>query len=90
MNEEIKMRAKETHRALIKYYADMGKRYANLEVGAQTWTTDSASGSCAFAFIYLEVDCQLSFPGGPTLIFNGEGGNEWLGSYRFVRWTGSL
>lgn len=84
MSEGINMRAEETHKALTRHYADMGKRYANLSVDAPTWTTSSASGSAAYIFVYLQVDCRLNFPGGPSLVFNGKGGVLGLGA------TGSL
>jgi hypothetical protein len=84
MSEEVKMRAEETHKALTRHFSDMGKRYANLSVDAPSWTTSSASGSAAYIFVYLQVDCNLSFPGGPNLTFNGKGGVIGLGG------TGSL
>jgi hypothetical protein len=84
MSQEIKMRAEETHKALTAHYADMGRRYADLDVNAQTWTTEGANGGCAYVFAYLQVDCKLEFPGGPTLTFNGKGLVVGLGA------TGSL
>ncbi len=84
MTEEIKMRAEETHKALTHHYVDLAKRHAHLAVDAPSWTTSSASGSAAYVFVYLQVGCNLSFPGGPNLTFNGKGGVLGLGA------TGSL
>jgi hypothetical protein len=84
MSEEMKMRAEETHQALTRHFAEMGKRYADLAAEGPTWTTSSASGSAAYVFVYLQVDCNLSFPGGPNLTFNGKGMVAGLGA------TGSL
>jgi hypothetical protein len=84
MSEEIKMRAEETHKAITRHYVEMAKRYADLDVDAASWTTDKATGACAYVFVYLYVDCTLSFPGGPTLKFHGDGMVAGLGA------TGSL
>ncbi|NML17610.1 hypothetical protein [Azohydromonas caseinilytica] len=73
MSQEIVMRAEETHKAITRHYAEMGARYADLDVSAQTWTTSSASGACAYVFIYLQVDLNLNFPDGLSLTFNGKG-----------------
>ena len=84
MSEEMDLRAEETHRALSRHFAEMGELYANFAVDAPTWTTSSASGSVAYVFAYLQVDCNLSFPECPNLNFNGKGMVAGLGA------TGSL
>jgi len=84
MSEEIKMRSVETHKALTRYFVDMSNRYADLAADGPSWTTSSASGGAAYVFVYLEVNSTLSFPGGPTLHFNGKGLVVGLGA------TGSL
>jgi hypothetical protein len=53
-------------------------------VNAQTWTTESANGTCAYVYAYLQVDCHLVFPYGPTLTFHRKGLFVSLGA------TGSL
>lgn len=67
------MRAKETHEALTRHFVDMAERHSKLAVDGQSWTTSTASGSAAYVFVYLNVDCYLSFPGGLNLTFNGKG-----------------
>lgn len=84
MTEQVKRRSQETHKALTRHYAELGKRYANLETEGPSWTTSEATGSAAYVFVYLQVDCNLSFPGGPNLTFNGKGLVAGLGA------TGSL
>ncbi|WIO74058.1 hypothetical protein QP938_12240 [Porticoccaceae bacterium LTM1] len=84
MNQDVTMRSKDTHNAITRHYVEMAERYADLKVDAASWTTDKASGSCAYVFAYLQVDCNLSFPGGPNLTFNGKGMVVGLGA------TGSL
>jgi hypothetical protein len=81
---EMKRRVQETHKAITGHFADLGKRYADLDVEAASWTTSSASGAAAYVFVYLQVSCNLIFPGGPTLNFLGKGGVLGLGA------TGSL
>ena len=81
---EMTRRVQETHKEITRNYADLAKRYANLDVDAQSWTTSSASGAAAYVFVYLQVRCTLTFPGGPTLNFFGQGGVLGLGA------TGSL
>ena len=81
---EMTRRVEETHKAITRHFAELGQRYADLDVDAQSWTTSSASGSAAYVFVYLQVNCTLSFPGGPTLTFLGQGGVLGLGA------TGSL
>jgi len=81
---EMKRRVQETHNAITGHFADLGKRYANLDVNAASWSTSSASGAAAYVFVYLQVSCNLIFPGGPTLNFLGKGGVLGLGA------TGSL
>jgi len=81
---EMKRRVQETHNAITSHFADLGKRYANLDVNAASWSTSSASGAAAYVFVYLQVSCNLIFPGGPTLNFLGKGGVLGLGA------TGSL
>ena len=81
---EMTRRVQETHKAITGYFADLGKRYANLDVDAPSWTTSSATGAAAYVFVYLQVNCTLTFPGGPTLNFLGQGGVLGLGA------TGSL
>ena len=81
---EMKRRVQETHKAITGHFADLGKRYATLDVEAASWTTSSASGAAAYVFVYLQVSCNLIFPGGPTLNFLGKGGVLGLGA------TGSL
>ena len=81
---QTQMHAKETHQMLTAHFAEMGKRYADLKADAPSWTTDTASGSAAYVFVYLQVDCNLSFPGGPDLTFHGKGMVVGLGA------TGSL
>lgn len=83
-SKEMKRRVEETHKAITGHYADLGKRYASLNVDAPSWTTSSAIGSAAYVFVYLQVSCTLTFPGGPTLTFLGKGGVVGLGA------TGSL
>jgi hypothetical protein len=73
MSGEIKMRSAETHKALTRHFVDMAKRYADLAVDAPSWATSTASGSAAYVFVYLQVGCTFSFPGGPTLTFDGKG-----------------
>ncbi len=84
MNQTQPMRAQETHQALTRHFAELGERYAGLATDASSWTTSEASGSAAYVFAYLQVDCNLSFPGGPVLKFNGKGMVVGLGA------TGSL
>jgi hypothetical protein len=81
---EMKRRVQETHKAITGHFADLGKRYADLDLEAASWTTSSASGAAAYVFVYLQVSCNLIFPGGPTLNFLGKGGVLGLGA------TGSL
>ena len=81
---EMKRRVQETHKAITGHFANLGKRYADLDVEAASWTTSSASGAAAYVFVYLQVSCNLIFPGGPTLNFLGKGGVLGLGA------TGSL
>ena len=50
---EMTRRVQETHKAITRNYADLAKRYANLDVDAQSWTTSSASGAAAYVFVYL-------------------------------------
>ena len=83
-SNEMKRRVEETHKAITGHFADMAKRYANLDVEAPSWSTSSASGSAAYVFVYLQVNCNLTFPGGPTMTFLGQGGVLGLGA------TGSL
>jgi len=78
------MRAEETHKAITNYYAEMGRRYANLSASAPSYTTQSASGAAAYVFVYLNVDCTLNLPGGLSLSFSGKGMVVGLGA------TGSL
>jgi hypothetical protein len=84
MSEDIQRRTEETHKAITRNFADMAKRYAGLAVDGPSWTTSSASGAAAYVFVYLQVDCNLAFPGGPSLTFNGKGLVAGLGA------TGSL
>lgn len=81
---EMQRRVQETHKAITGHFADLGKRYANLDVDAQSWTTSSATGAAAYVFVYLQVQGNLVFPGGPSLNFLGQGGVLGLGA------TGSL
>jgi len=81
---EMQRRVQETHKAITGQFADLAKRYANLDVDAQSWTTSSATGAAAYVFVYLQVQGNLVFPGGPTLNFLGQGGVLGLGA------TGSL
>ena len=81
---EMKRRVEETHKAITGHFADLGKRYADLDPEAASWTTSSATGAAAYVFVYLQVSCNLVFPGGPTLNFLGKGGVLGLGA------TGSL
>jgi hypothetical protein len=74
----------DTHKTITAHLVDMAERYKDLKADAQSWTTSSASGSAAYVFVYLQVDCNLNFPGGPSLTFNGKGGVLGLGA------TGSL
>lgn len=71
---EMKRRVEETHKAITRDFADLGKRYADLDVDAPTWTTSAAIGSAAYIFVYLRVNCALTFPNGLTLSFFGQGG----------------
>ena len=84
MQQADTLRAEETHKALTRHFAELGERYADLSVDAPSWTTSSASGSAAYVYLYLQVDCHLAFPGGPKLTFNGKGMVVGLGA------TGSL
>lgn len=84
MSQEIKMRSQETHKMLTRHFAERAQQHANLAVEDQSWTTSKASGSAAYVFAYLQVDCNLEFPGGPSLTFNGKGMVVGLGA------TGSL
>lgn len=81
---EIPARSGETHKALMQHYAEMGQRYAGLSADAPSWSTSSASGSAAYVFVYLQVDCILKFPDGLSLTFAGKGMVAGLGA------TGSL
>lgn len=83
-SSEMTRRVEETHKAITQHFADMAKRYANLAVDAPSWTTSSASGSAAYVFVYLQVNCNLNFPDGTSLTFLGQGGVLGLGA------TGSL
>ena len=73
MSDEIQKRTEETHKVITRHFADLAKRYAGLAVDAPSWTTSSATGAAAYVFVYLQVDCNLTFPGGPSLTFNGKG-----------------
>jgi hypothetical protein len=81
---EMNQRVEATHKAITKELADMSKLHADLAVDAPSWTTTSASGSAAYVFVYLQVDCNLAFPSGLRLTFNGKGLVVGLGA------TGSL
>lgn len=83
-SNEMTRRVQETHKAITQHFADLGKRYANLDVDAPSWTTSSATGAAAYVFVYLQVNCSLTFPDGLTLNFLGQGGVLGLGA------TGSL
>lgn len=83
-SNEMTRRVEATHQAITSHYAELGKRYANFSVDAPSWTTSSATGAAAYVFVYLQVSCTLTFPGGPTLNFLGQGGVLGLGA------TGSL
>lgn len=78
--KEMTRRVEETHKAITRQLADLGKLYADLDVDAQTWTTISASGAAAYVFVYLQVTCTLIFPGLPPLNFLGRGGAAGLGA----------
>ena len=82
--QETTYKAAEMHNAKHQYFVDMVKSNSNLKANAKSWTTSSASGSIAFVFLYLQLDCNLQFPGGPNLTFNGKGLVAGLGA------TGSL
>jgi hypothetical protein len=84
MTEQIKMRAEETHKAILSHYADIAQRYSGVDVEGKSWTTTKASGSAAYVYAYLQVDCYLDFAGGLSLSFNGKGLVAGLGA------TGSL
>lgn len=83
-SSEMTRRVEETHKAITQNFADIAKRYANLSVDAPSWTTSSASGAAAYVFVYLQVNCNLTFPDGTNLTFLGQGGVLGLGA------TGSL
>jgi hypothetical protein len=83
-SSEMASRVEATHKAITQNYVDIAKRYANLSVDAPSWTTSSASGSAAYVFVYLQVNCNLTFPDGTSLTFLGQGGVLGLGA------TGSL
>jgi hypothetical protein len=84
MSEEVVMRALETHQSLNAHFAELGKRYSAFEQDTKTWSTESASGSAAYVWAYLRVECSLSFKSGPNLHFLGQGLVAGLGA------TGSL
>ncbi len=73
MTEQLKRRSQETHKALTRSDAELGKRYANLDTAGPSWTSSEASGCATYVFVFLQVDCKLSFPGGTNLTFNGKG-----------------
>lgn len=70
---EMKARVEETHKALTRHFADLGKRYADLEVDAPSWTTSKASGGAVYVIGYLQVDCNLNFSDSTNLTFSGKG-----------------
>lgn len=85
MSEQIATNTAATHKAITRHFAEMGKNYADLDVDAQSWSTSEANGSAAYVFAYLQVECYLTFPGGPSnLRFFGQGLVVGLGA------TGSL
>ena len=55
---EMQRRVQETHKAITGQFADLAKRYANLDVDAQSWTTSSATGAAAYVFVYLQHIAQ--------------------------------
>lgn len=83
MSDQMQMRAEVTHKVINAHFAEMGKRYAALQADAPSYTTISASGSAAYVYVYLRVDCTLTFSN-VNLRFAGNGGVLGLGA------TGSL
>jgi hypothetical protein len=45
---EMTRRVQETHKAITANYVDLAKRYATMDVDAQSWTTSSATGAATF------------------------------------------
>lgn len=82
--DSVQFKSQETHQAITKSLVESANLHKDLQLDAASWTTSSASGSAAYVFAYLQVDCTLNFPGGPSLDFNGKGMVVGLGA------TGSL
>ncbi|RSZ57840.1 hypothetical protein HF313_24445 [Massilia atriviolacea] len=73
MPEQTQFRALDTHNAMTRHYVEQAARYADLKTDAQTWTSTSATGSCAYVFVYLNVDLSMTFANGVSLSFDGKG-----------------
>jgi hypothetical protein len=71
--EEIANRVQAAHAAQQQHYATLAAANAHLKAADTSYTTSSANGACVYVFIYLQVDCNLAFPDGTKLTFNGKG-----------------
>ncbi len=80
MSADITTHAEDTHKAQTRHFVDMAKRHADLAVDAPGWATSEATGSMAYVFAYIRVDCILDFPGGQRLTFAGNGIATGLGA----------
>ena len=82
--DEIAARVQSAHAARQHHFATLAAANANLAASDAGYTTSKASASCAYVFVCLQVDANLSFPDGTNLTFNGKGIVAGLGA------TGSL
>ncbi len=83
--DAVAHRAKSGHAALQHHFATLAAANQALTADTDTsYSTTSATGSCAYVFVYLQVDCLMKFADGTNLQFNGKGMVAGLGA------TGSL
>ena len=81
---ELSRRVSEVHGMKQRQFAEMAAANAGLRADATSWDTKEATGAAAYVFVYLRVECYLTFGDGTKLHFLGQGGVIGLGA------TGSL